>query len=451
MYAITYENDRVMESNPAQDTSGTLITVTATATATTGANSISLGGIPVSAQVQVTKRNLYRTTANGGVYLYLDTIANNTATTYTDTSNDSVLGIQMEQFANGVPAPFSMIDIYKGIAFMGGDPSNLSRVWFSGNGKPYAVDSNDYRDLDPNDGDILTGIKRYQGTIVAFKNNSIWNAVGEDRDNIAFNKIVSSIGAVNNACIVDVPIKNVLCAISNAGRFFFYDGTTVTYTAFGLEPILNDLNYSQLQRIVGCAVPTHNQVRWTVPYGASDQNNMIVWFDYVQDKWGTTLIPNTLAGYCAMMRDTDNRPSFYVAGVYKSVAPVAGGGYVWKGDSGGSDDGSAIDCEVMDRGHPKQDPNPTNNKMFYHIFVWFKPSSTPGATASVYAHKNDPDSTPILLGTIDLTKPSGQDHVHFNITGRRCYIHIVENSIVDSIVIRGWQVWYKDVGQHHAP
>ena len=107
----------------------------------------------------------------------------------------------MEQFANGVPPIFSMIDIYQGIAFMGGDPANLSRVWFSGNGRPYAVDSNDYRDLDPNDGDILKGIKRYQGTIVAFKNNSIWNATGQDRDSIAFTKVISSIGAVNNACI----------------------------------------------------------------------------------------------------------------------------------------------------------------------------------------------------------------------------------------------------------
>jgi len=462
-YVVTFENDRNMESNPGSLTDiyglqSTLISAVATCTGTTA--SVTLSGIPVSAQVQVTKRNIYRTAANGGTYLYLGTIADNTTTTYSDTQSDAALGIAVEQFSNGVPLPFNMVDIYQGVAFMANNNStytpasaqitNKSRVWFSGNSKPYAVDPNDYFDLDPNDGDIIRGIKRYQGTIVVFKDNSIWNAVGENRDNFAFLKVVSSVGAVNNACIVDVPTKNVLCAITNAGKFFFYDGTSVTPTAIGLEPILKNLNFVQLSRTVGVAVPSMNQVRWIVPYLNSTYCNMIVWYDYLQDKWGTTLIPNTIANFCTTMRDSDNKPMFYVAGVY-DLALATGGGYVWKGDTSGSDDGSNILCEAMDRGHPKQDPNPTNNKQFYHCFVWFKPVSPGPATASVYAHKNDPDGTPLLIGTVDLTKPSGIDHIHFNMVGRRCYIHVSESSQVGEIVIRGWQVWFKDVGQHHAP
>ena len=179
------------------------------------------------------------------------TISDNSTTTYTDNLNDSNLGSAVEGFANGVPPKFSMIDIYQGVAFMGGDPNNLSRVWFSGNSKPSCVDSNDFRDLDPNDGDTLTGLKRYLTTLVAFKNNSIWNATGSDRTTFGFNRTVASVGSVNNAGIVDVPVKGVLAFMSPTARFYFYDGVSATPTAVNLEPTLRGLNSTKLSKIVG--------------------------------------------------------------------------------------------------------------------------------------------------------------------------------------------------------
>lgn len=54
---------------------------------------VSLSNIPIGGAL-VTARNLYRTEAGGSVFLLLGTIANNTATTYTDNVADADLGAQ---------------------------------------------------------------------------------------------------------------------------------------------------------------------------------------------------------------------------------------------------------------------------------------------------------------------------------------------------------------------
>lgn len=54
---------------------------------------VELSAIPIGGSL-VTARKLYRTAANGSTYLLLTTLANNTATTYTDNIADASLGVQ---------------------------------------------------------------------------------------------------------------------------------------------------------------------------------------------------------------------------------------------------------------------------------------------------------------------------------------------------------------------
>jgi len=53
---------------------------------------VALSAIPIGGAA-VTSRKIYRTAAGGSTYLLLETIANNTATTYTDNIADSALGV----------------------------------------------------------------------------------------------------------------------------------------------------------------------------------------------------------------------------------------------------------------------------------------------------------------------------------------------------------------------
>ena len=204
--------------------------------------------------------------------------------------------------------------------------------------------------------------------------------------------------------------------------------------------------------------PAFNQCRWIVPNGGSNYCDLMIWYDYLQDLWGTTDISAIKGNFCANMHDTAKKIQFYVGGVY-NVPATAGGGYVYQGDSGGTDNGTNITCEVVDRGHPAMQlsqmgvampaGNSENKKSFSHIFVFFKP--TAGVALSIYGLLDDPDGTPQFLGTIDASRPSGQDHIHINVRCRRLYVRIVESSELQGLVIRGWQLYYKDIGQHNAP
>lgn len=66
-------------------------------TTISGSQRINLASIPVSADPLVTARKIYRTTAGGGIYYLLTTIAGNVTTTYQDNIADASLGVQMPQ------------------------------------------------------------------------------------------------------------------------------------------------------------------------------------------------------------------------------------------------------------------------------------------------------------------------------------------------------------------
>lgn len=450
-WVVTFQNSLGKESLPSP------VSANVTITGGSGNYTVNLSAIPVSTDPQVNKRLIYRTTAGGQVWLLVHVINDNTTTTYSDGNADATLGIAADFFSNGVPPHFDKIEIYQGIAFMAGDPANKSRVWFSANGNPAAVNSNDFRDLNPNDGDVITGMATFQSTVVVTKNNSIWLASGSDRTTIAFTRQVTKIGSVNNSSLIEIPGQNKLAMLTPNARFAFFDGTGAQIVATQLEPILNTLNAGQLAGAVAAVAPALNQVRWIVPSG-TNHNDLIIWYDYELDKWGTTSIAATPGNYCAALHDSASRLQFFLAGVRNAPAGIIGG-YVWQGDIGGTDDGASISSEVVDKGHPRYSmsplgtpmnyPTPENVKMFTHVFFWFKPN--PNVTLNVYAYIDDPDGTPIFLGTVNCGNTSGQNHLHFNLLGRRMYIRVVETSTIQGLVLRGWKIHYKDVGRHNAP
>jgi hypothetical protein len=459
-YRVTFVNELNQESNPSA--------VSNTVTTTAGNNTVALSSIPVSSDPQVTKRNIYRTTAGGGVYLLLTIIPNNSATTFSDTLSDAVLGVALDAFSFGVPSHFSMIELYRGVAFMGGDPNNKSRIWFSYPGQPANVNSNDFRDLDPNDGDILAGMIQYQSTIAAFKGQSIWLLSGSDRTNYAFTKQVTHVGSINNSCLVEIPMVAAegvstpaggkIVLLSPTKRFYFFDGTTATQTAIGLEPILNRLDAAKLSGVSGTIVPSLNQARWVVPSDAilGQTNDLIIWYDYVLDKWGTTEL-NLPANVSALLHDDMGIYQYYIGGAPSATGPNISGGWVYQGDISGTDDGAPITIEVIDKSHPRylmnpsgqsvNYPTPENIKVFSQMFIWFKTMPTPGVQLKVYGIIDDPTNVPILIGTINCTNPTGQEHLTMNLQGKRLYIRILETSAIQGVLLRGWKVYFKDVGR----
>ena len=89
---------------------------------------VSLTNIPVSADTQVTQREIYRTVANGARYFRAAVIANNTATTLTDNTVDANLSSIEIQFDNIDPNDFGINTAWK---------TNDRRVWWTSSAYPY--------------------------------------------------------------------------------------------------------------------------------------------------------------------------------------------------------------------------------------------------------------------------------------------------------------------------
>lgn len=136
--------------------------------------SVNLSNIPLG-PVGTGARKIYRTVGDGSTLKLLATIANNTATVYTDTIADGSLGATMPSVTDDMPKG-SMLQIHRERLFVSGDPSNQSYIYYSNPYLPgYIQQTNgpDYMRISPEDGDVIMGIPIQLGVMVCVKKNTI--------------------------------------------------------------------------------------------------------------------------------------------------------------------------------------------------------------------------------------------------------------------------------------
>lgn len=106
-----------------------------------------LTDIPVSTDAQVTERNIYRLGGSLGQWQLVDTIHDNTTTTYTDTTADNKLTGQALVLYRDPPPPFAFIEAHQQRIFgfntlnapLGGAgaSNNSSSMWWTNYGEPW--------------------------------------------------------------------------------------------------------------------------------------------------------------------------------------------------------------------------------------------------------------------------------------------------------------------------
>ena len=158
---------------------------------------ITLTKIPVSSDVQVTARRLYRTVGNGSVYLYLDEILDNNSTTYTDTVADGSLGNETPPAAgdfsddNSPPPQAGIVKVWKKTVFMTGDPQNPYTLYYSEDNEPESFPLLNAFDMD---GKITAMYESYAGLVVETETGK-WQVIGDNPD-FSLDKIVDGMGCV---------------------------------------------------------------------------------------------------------------------------------------------------------------------------------------------------------------------------------------------------------------
>lgn len=209
-------------------------------TATGGTQTGHLSAIPVGGY-GVTARNIYRDN-NDGVYLLLDTIPNNTTTTYTDTLLIGSTPTPMP-LTNDVPPTFSKAALWLDSIFIA--PSGeTNTVRYSNTGSPDVFDPDNF--IVCQSDDVITALYVYNGKLYVFGLHSFGSIEGNTPDTFYYHNISNLIGCVDNRSIQVRSIVSVptLWWLSDKG-FYYSNGNTVEYGSDFIQDLVN-LNLAQV-------------------------------------------------------------------------------------------------------------------------------------------------------------------------------------------------------------
>lgn len=168
--------------------------------------------------------------AGSGGYYLLDTIADNTTTTYTDSTPDSTLTThEAENLAIGqrgaVPAG-EWIEGHQDRLWSIGSTALATQaglLWYSQTGDNETWPALNWFAVGDRDGDPATGIAAWRGAMYVFKRHSIWRLSGYTSTDWELNRVVDGIGCADGRTI----------AKSDRGIFFF--GNDSLWQFDGLE------------------------------------------------------------------------------------------------------------------------------------------------------------------------------------------------------------------------
>lgn len=212
----------------------------ATQTATGGTQTGHLSSIPIGGY-GVTARNIYRDN-NDGVYLLLDTIPDNTTTTYTDTLLIGSTPTPIPLF-NDVPPTFSKAALWLDSIFIA--PSGeTNTVRYSNTGAPDIFDPSNF--IVCQSDDVITALYVYNGKLYVFGLHSFGSIEGNTPDTFYYHNISNLIGCVDNRSIQVRSIVSVptLWWLSDKG-FYYSNGNTVEYGSDFIQDLVN-LNLAQV-------------------------------------------------------------------------------------------------------------------------------------------------------------------------------------------------------------
>lgn len=188
-YKVTFVTKQGFESNAGPQS--------ADLTLTAGRAAMSLTAIPVSADAQVIARKLYRTAADGSLWLFVDRIENNTATTYSDVISDTLLSDDTPPEEGDVsidhtlPPKIGIVKLWRKTLFGAGDPNSPNSVYYSDVDEPEAWPTLNTSVLDAK----VTAIYEAYSALIIETELGKWQVTGENPD-FRFDKIINRIGCV---------------------------------------------------------------------------------------------------------------------------------------------------------------------------------------------------------------------------------------------------------------
>lgn len=165
-YAVTIDDDAYVCG---------AVSNTVTTGAAGGNRKVTLTNIPLG-PLGTTNRKIYRTVGGGSALKLLATLADNTTTTYTDDIADGSLTDDYPAVTDDMPKG-KFIKIVRERLLVANDPNSTpNRIYYSNPWLPHFIQgtsNEDFLDITPDDGDVITGIALFLGSLSVFKRNNI--------------------------------------------------------------------------------------------------------------------------------------------------------------------------------------------------------------------------------------------------------------------------------------
>ena len=175
------------------------------------------------------------------------------------------------------------LETFNNQLFMAGFSTAPSTFWWSEIGEPEGVQAEFSDEVRTNDGDVISGMKSYFGSLIISKRKSLHILTGTDPNNFTLQELTDQYGCVSHRSMV--PWNNVLWFLDSKGIMEF-NGANIQCVSTPIEPIFKNMNIgAAYDNACGIHVKRFNELWWSIPANGSTINNQIVVYDYVANAW----------------------------------------------------------------------------------------------------------------------------------------------------------------------
>jgi len=175
------------------------------------------------------------------------------------------------------------LEIYNNQLFMAGFSSALSTFYFSDIGEPEGVPPENFVEVRTNDGDRITGMANFLGSLLVFKERSFHVLSGDNPTNFLLREISNQYGCLSNRAVVN--FEDRILFLDRKG-IVEYNGANIRVISNPIESVFLGMNLTAAK---DNAVAIHNrlsnQAWFAIPCDGSTENNCVIVYDYLLDAW----------------------------------------------------------------------------------------------------------------------------------------------------------------------
>lgn len=380
--------------------------------------SIIYNGMTTPTGFGITSIALYRTLPDQIDY-FGTTYAPAGTTTITDT------GFTLTSTLGNFNLYFTMapkyLEIYNNQLFMAGFSAMQSTAFWSEIGEPEGISAEFFNEFRTNDGDRITGLKAYYGSLIVAKQRSLHRLVGSNPTDFQAVEITDQYGCLSHRTMITFQEKFV-CLDSKG--ILYYNGSNLDILSIKIQPVFERMNIpAALDQACALHVREFNEVWFAIPVDGSTVNNLIIVYDYILMAW--TKYEGVKASSLATIIGTLPRRSVLYGG-YTGAVFNFGASYL-------ADNGQAFTCLIDSKF--MSNLGESIEQQYRRLFLNCEPIT--GATSPITVNMRTNYGSTIQLTRTMYQNPF-QSRIDFGLSAKTIQFEMAQTSASLPMTIYGW-------------